>query len=405
MFSILGKSLADRGYYINLDSSLDRRENVERQIEKYSIDGLERFPALTADLLAASCTKSHLAAFKQADEDGIETLFVAEDDFDIRDPVFFPCTENSIAFNDYLYAVKDQLDTVNWDVFLLGYAPKCQLIPISHTDNLCRVPSSTGGWAYLIKRKAYNFILKHSHYMSDRIAIDDWLPLLGNHGFDVLGSYPFLIHHAVGYVSTLQPKGQVDYNQMIDGYMYKYYDWEDKPSLSETLTVVVTASVCKDYLARIDCMLSSLPKTVKYCKFLFVYDPNGVDGWKVEREAGTFLRYNYEGLNREILVLPDWKNRVSSVRVALEKVRTPYFLWLDHNWSILNAEELETTLRQVVLSKDIEACTLPVFDSEKFKTMPISDNYEEIIKNSCIALSEPSKMPKIDRNWQPYTSL
>ena len=46
MIKILDIEIADKGYYINLDESIERKENVEKQIEQYSIENLERFSAL-----------------------------------------------------------------------------------------------------------------------------------------------------------------------------------------------------------------------------------------------------------------------------------------------------------------------------------------------------------------------
>ena len=36
---IFGKKIADKGFFINLEKSSDRLNNVNSQIEKYKIDG------------------------------------------------------------------------------------------------------------------------------------------------------------------------------------------------------------------------------------------------------------------------------------------------------------------------------------------------------------------------------
>jgi hypothetical protein len=82
MITISNIKIADRGYYINLDGSTDRKVNVESQIEKFNIVGLERFSALTDPARFLSCTKSHLQIFKESEE---ETLLILEDDFQLYD--------------------------------------------------------------------------------------------------------------------------------------------------------------------------------------------------------------------------------------------------------------------------------------------------------------------------------
>jgi hypothetical protein len=39
MFSILGNTFADKGFYINLSSSVDRKEHIENLTLKYQIEG------------------------------------------------------------------------------------------------------------------------------------------------------------------------------------------------------------------------------------------------------------------------------------------------------------------------------------------------------------------------------
>jgi hypothetical protein len=110
---------------------------------------------------------------------------------------------------------------VEWDIVLLGCNPKSQIRPI--TNNLGIVDKSTGAWAYLIKKRAYQYILEHSNYKRDYIAIDDYLPLLNSKGFVTLTTIPLIVNHAVGFESTLQPRGPVNYNGWIQGNYHKIF--------------------------------------------------------------------------------------------------------------------------------------------------------------------------------------
>jgi GR25 family glycosyltransferase involved in LPS biosynthesis len=221
MFSILGYDFADKGYFINLPQSSDRLSNVEKLIKKYRINNLHRFEALTDELHVFSCTKSHMGVFKDAKENNLSTIFVAEDDFNIEDTCYYPT--GRIQFLNSLIEVHEDLKNTNWDVLLFGCNPKEKLIKV--TDSLYEVPNSTGAWAYLIKSNAYNYILENLNYRKDYIAIDDYLPLLNKKGFKTLMTVPLLINHSVGFVSTLQPRGPVNYDLWIQGNYHNHvYD-------------------------------------------------------------------------------------------------------------------------------------------------------------------------------------
>jgi GR25 family glycosyltransferase involved in LPS biosynthesis len=159
MFSIDGVVLANKGFYVNLDSSVNRREHIENIILKHNIVGLERFSALKDELVQSSCTKSHLGIFKQALDEDLEIIFVGEDDFDIKEYCYAPYSDTPVSFNESILKISDDLKNVEWDVLLFGCNPKSHLIPI--TENLAKNYFSTGAWAYLRKKRAYKYILEY----------------------------------------------------------------------------------------------------------------------------------------------------------------------------------------------------------------------------------------------------
>jgi hypothetical protein len=75
---ILGKKISDIGYFINLPESIDRLNNVNSQIEKYSIKNLIRFEALTDPWHQTSCTKSHRGVFELAKQNGYDVIYFWE---------------------------------------------------------------------------------------------------------------------------------------------------------------------------------------------------------------------------------------------------------------------------------------------------------------------------------------
>jgi GR25 family glycosyltransferase involved in LPS biosynthesis len=212
MFKILNYKLANKGYYINLPTSTDRNQKMKELMLQYGIEGLNRFEALTDEMIQYSCTKSHLEVFKQSLDEDLPIIFVGEDDFNIEDECYFPYNKIK-KFSDVLKDVYTDLQNVEWDVILLGCNPKSQIRPI--TNNLGIVDKSTGAWAYLIKKRAYKYILENSNYKKDYIAIDDYLPLLNSKGFIKLTTIQLSFNHSVGFESTLQPRGPVYYTTLI----------------------------------------------------------------------------------------------------------------------------------------------------------------------------------------------
>lgn len=70
------------GFYINLDSRQDRRNEFEKELEKMGIDGIERFPAIHHPCGQLGCTASHIQVLKLARERNYDYCFIFEDDFE-----------------------------------------------------------------------------------------------------------------------------------------------------------------------------------------------------------------------------------------------------------------------------------------------------------------------------------
>jgi len=341
MFSISGLQFADKGFYINLDRSVARNASIETQVAKYNIVGLERVSALTDELVQSSCTKSHAKVFRKAKEEGLEVIFVGEDDFDIRDQTPKLAHFESDSIQNYLKKIHDQMHRVEWDVFLLGYCPKSPLITIPSAENCVRVHNSSGSWAYLIKRKAYEFLLDTMNYTKDHMAIDDWLPDLSRHGFNVIGAIPLAIHHAVGFESELQPRGPVNFDGMIEGYFQKNYATPtEKTVINRDLTIIVTGHAVPNYLTYLNYLLKSLPPELNLCKFVFAYDSSSAkDKNAFDRALRRYMIDYGDGINATIEIAPG--GLLNSVKLAMKHIKTRYFLWLEHDWVFLDKNRID----------------------------------------------------------------
>ena len=332
-FSIKGVELADQGYFINLEKSTDRNTIMMEQIEKLDVKGLNRFEALTDPFIQYSCTKSHLEVFRQVLETDLESIVVFEDDAKILEEPYI--LKEKFDLESLLKELKSDMDNVEWDVILLGCNPKSYLIPVTNT--LSKVHKSTGGWAYIIKKRALEHIFKNSNYRRDLIAIDDWLPKLSESGFNVFASTPLIVHHGVGLVSTLQPSGPVNYTTWIDDnyYQFLYIRKENKTMndlvvgdkfISDT-TIVIPGYFCENFLFYLKYLLKSLPEELYKCKFMIIYD--NYFGTKNPHDLIHYFLNRKLPLNYEIV----YSNTgvAESMKIALEKIKTKYMIWLEHD--------------------------------------------------------------------------
>ena len=337
MFSILNHKIAERGYYLNLDKSIDRKLRVEEQIEKYKITGLERFAALTDSWHQYSCTKSHLAILQKCFDENIETVMIFEDDFQIYDECKF--AHHTFNFNECLSNVVNDLNLVDWDVILFGCNPRTYLIPI--TNNLAINSKSTGAWAYLIKKKAYKYILDNLNYGRDLLAIDDFLPLLNQRGFTSLTTIPLTIHHGVNLISTLQPREPVNYNAMIEGNYYNYiYNYVtdinltyETYSIERDLTIVITGRFTDDFISHLRYSLMSIPPTIEKCRFIIIY---GILDHSASHNNIIQVYDYFKNRNKSINCDIRFSTEKNPNNLLLELIKTKYFIHLDCGWVFLD---------------------------------------------------------------------
>lgn len=433
MFKILNYELADKGYYINLSTSVDRDNKIKEQILKYNIEDLNRFEALTDEMIQFSCTKSHLEIFKQSLEEDLSIIFIGEDDFDIEDECYYPYKETKY-FKDVIKNVYEDLQNVEWDVVLLGCNPKSHIRPI--TNNLGVIDKSTGAWAYLIKKDAYKYILEHSNYRRDYIAIDDYLPLLNSKGFITLTTTPLSINHAVGFESTLQPRGPVNYTGWIIGNYHKFlYDNYltgsfDSFKIEKELTIVITGHFVENFIFYLKYLLHSLPSTLLKCKFLIHYDKSGNDDINLQMlNLENFFKNNQSELNVNITYSDG--GLISSIDNLLPIISTEYFLFLEHDWVFLDKQNInfesllktfnkydfintvwfskdDNVMRGFEIATDIDNITTPFEKEERvadidlvttcrwsnnpaiFRTSKMREWYYNIIKNDFVGVSHQS---------------
>jgi glycosyl transferase family 25 len=145
----------DHIFYINLDYREDRKEEIEREIQKMDLqEKTERFPGIRVfEQGILGCTKSHLAVLKLAKERGYKNVLILEDDFEFVVSKEEFERELTLFFNS----------SIVYDVCMLSY-----LLQQDNSDDdiivdcplLNRVIEAQTASGYLIHEKYYDTIIE-----------------------------------------------------------------------------------------------------------------------------------------------------------------------------------------------------------------------------------------------------
>jgi glycosyl transferase family 25 len=133
-------------FYINLEERIDRKINVENELNKIGITA-SRFNAIKVKNGAIGCSMSHLKILEMALENKLEHVLIVEDDIMFLDPDLF-----KKQINNFFVLHKN-----NWDVILLGGN---NIPPYEKIDDTCvkvsRCQTTTG---YLVNKHYINVLV------------------------------------------------------------------------------------------------------------------------------------------------------------------------------------------------------------------------------------------------------
>lgn len=182
--------IADGGYYINLDSRLDRKAKVEEQFQKFNITGVQRMPAVIKGEYAG-CGESHKNIIREAQKHKMKSVLVFEDDFFIMDPPSDGFKDYNKSFNETFKEILNQANTTSWDVLFFGTILHAPIIKVS--QNLGKIQAAKSAHAFIIKDTLYDHILDWSYDKYDQLDHYFYTTLQKTHTF--LTTYPVLINH------------------------------------------------------------------------------------------------------------------------------------------------------------------------------------------------------------------
>jgi glycosyl transferase family 25 len=121
-------------FYINLEKRTDRKENVEKELDKIGIKA-SRFNAIKMENGAIGCSMSHLKILQEAYDNKLDHILIVEDDITFLNPELFKTQLNKFF----------ELHKNKWDVILLAGN---NMPPYEKIDDTCikvtRCQTTTG---------------------------------------------------------------------------------------------------------------------------------------------------------------------------------------------------------------------------------------------------------------------
>ena len=129
----------DHIFYINLDRRVDRKVQMEKQMNEYKLP-IERFTAIPSDPGIYGCSRSHLEVLKLAKERNYKNVLILEDDF-----VFLVSKEEWERQLTTLFESK-----FSFDVCMVSFIMMQPTQPLRDYSFLCRIVEAQTASGYLV---------------------------------------------------------------------------------------------------------------------------------------------------------------------------------------------------------------------------------------------------------------
>ena len=133
--------------FINLDSRIDRRKHIEKELKKIGFRRFERFPAVENKLGILGCTLSHKGLIENGISSGVDVIFVVEDD------AKFICSKKSLE-----KILRDFLENSNAEVLCIGN--NVQDYPTRLSRYLLRTQDTQTTSCYFMKKEIFSEYLQ-----------------------------------------------------------------------------------------------------------------------------------------------------------------------------------------------------------------------------------------------------
>ena len=211
-------------FYINLDSRRDRREYIEKEMQKLNLGiPAQRFNAIKLQNGRIGCSLSHLRCIMMAKENNWTHILIVEDDIHFLDPSAFQKQLNSFLSSK-----------VEWDVVLFaGNNVPPYKICGTHSIQVSKCQTTTG---YMVKQHYYDILIAN---------IKEGISLLvkepANHFHYAIDKYWFQLQmrdkwFLITPLSVVQREDYSDIEKKATNYSRLMLDI-DKPHLFKTSTI------------------------------------------------------------------------------------------------------------------------------------------------------------------------
>jgi len=141
----------DKIIYINLDHRVDRKEQIENELNNYGLI-YERHAAVFEPLNSIGCNKSHLQVLKKAKENNYKNILILEDDF-----MFV------VSKEQFLEKISLLFSKIDFDVCMISYNLRDGEID-SNNPFLTKVKFATTASGYIVNNSMYDKLIELYEY-------------------------------------------------------------------------------------------------------------------------------------------------------------------------------------------------------------------------------------------------
>jgi glycosyl transferase family 25 len=135
-------------FYINLENRIDRKENVEKEINNIGIKYFQRFNAIKKKNGAIGCSMSHIKLLQNANKDNLPYIMICEDDIQFTNPELFVNQINGLLSSNE-----------KWDVILLAGN---NVPPYTIVNDFCvKVTKCQTTTGYIVKKNYYDTLINN----------------------------------------------------------------------------------------------------------------------------------------------------------------------------------------------------------------------------------------------------
>jgi GR25 family glycosyltransferase involved in LPS biosynthesis len=176
----------EKAFVINLDHRTDRMNAVSKHLSNLNIP-FERFPGIKPKSLNGftnigfhGATISHCLLWKKITQSNAKYALIFEDDALLRDDI-----------HEHMNQISPQLETLNWDVFYLGYRIRGEQKPIS--KQIWELDTPLHFHAYAVRNDSIHKLIEitDNEMKQPQKKVADWI-ICTNKKIVKLGANPIL---------------------------------------------------------------------------------------------------------------------------------------------------------------------------------------------------------------------